>query len=127
MTSESTHPSRTSVDSTTPLGNTYRPPPKDYAAAFAALQTTYGTPVMGTGPLPGSTVAKPHKGTSSGNLKKTPAAASTSGLAPPVEAGGDAATRTDPAKSTGTVKAAGGRMVKAVVAAFKKTLGDGKK
>ncbi|KAJ6554981.1 hypothetical protein DFH09DRAFT_1365937 [Mycena vulgaris] len=43
MTSGSAHPSTTSVDSTTALARSYRPPQKDYAAAFAALQDAYGT------------------------------------------------------------------------------------
>ncbi|KAJ7119819.1 hypothetical protein C8R44DRAFT_788906, partial [Mycena epipterygia] len=59
MLGDSTHPSSTSVDSTTALASSYRPPQKDYAAAFGALQVAYGAPGSGYGPSTGSTVKNP--------------------------------------------------------------------
>ncbi|KAJ7268055.1 hypothetical protein C8J57DRAFT_1469386 [Mycena rebaudengoi] len=46
------NPSRTSFDSTTGLTAAYRPPQKDYAAAYAALQDKYGPPGSGYHPEP---------------------------------------------------------------------------
>ncbi|KAJ6584355.1 hypothetical protein B0H19DRAFT_1058784 [Mycena capillaripes] len=43
MISSSSHPSSTSVDSATGLTAAYRPPQKDYAAAYAALHEKYGS------------------------------------------------------------------------------------
>ena len=51
MLSSSNHPlaseSSTSIDSTTALAADYRPPQKNYAAAYAALQDQYGSPGFG--------------------------------------------------------------------------------
>ncbi|KAJ7503789.1 hypothetical protein B0H11DRAFT_2222408 [Mycena galericulata] len=47
MISESAHLSRASVDSTTALTASYRPPQKDFAAALATLQDAYATPSVG--------------------------------------------------------------------------------
>lgn len=55
--SSSVHSVANTVMSTTPLTAAYRPPPKDYAAAFAALQAQYGT----SGDFPARAVAAPKK------------------------------------------------------------------
>lgn len=124
MISGSTHPSSTSVDSTTALANEYRPPQKDYAAAFAALQNTYGTPGMGPS-LPAQasgvnahTVSK----TSSQNRKApgpVPGTTATSEIQP-----GDteAAARGSSTAQTGA-QAMGRRILKAITSAFKKVIG----
>ncbi|KAJ7366243.1 hypothetical protein DFH08DRAFT_1071806 [Mycena albidolilacea] len=130
MISGSPHPSRTSVDSTTPLGNSYRPPPKDYAAAFAALQTTYGVPGIGVGAGPSieSAVNKPQAKTGSELAKKTPTPTSTPHGAPGIQAGAGptAAAETEGfSKTQGTAKAAGRKIVKAASSALKKMFGDG--
>ncbi|KAJ7874225.1 hypothetical protein B0H14DRAFT_2569397 [Mycena olivaceomarginata] len=127
MISGSPHPSRTSVDSTTPLGNSYRPPPKDYAAAFAALQTTYGVPGIGAGPSIQSAVNKPQAKTGSALSKKTPTPTSTPHDAPGIQAGPGptAAAETEgSSKTQGTLKAAGRKIMKAASSALKKMFGD---
>ncbi|KAJ7874226.1 hypothetical protein B0H14DRAFT_3437899 [Mycena olivaceomarginata] len=119
MISGSPHPSRTSVDSTTPLGNSYRPPPKDYAAAFAALQTTYG--------VRGVAAAPPKKPQAS--VKKTSASTTPRGV-PGIQAGADptvAAETEGPSKTQGIVKAAGNFFLNAASSALKKMFGGGKK
>ncbi|KAJ6455459.1 hypothetical protein C8R45DRAFT_1111485 [Mycena sanguinolenta] len=113
--------SRVSVNSTTPLGTTYRPPPKDYAAAFAALQTTYGVPGIGSGSTAvGSTFTKPQSAATGSNVpKKTYGAASTIQPA-------DISTEViDPSEGTCTVKAAVRRITKALGLALRKIFGTG--
>ncbi|KAJ7119820.1 hypothetical protein C8R44DRAFT_982430 [Mycena epipterygia] len=55
--SSSVHSVANTVMSTTPLTAAYRPPQKDYAAAFAALQAQYGT----SGDFPARAVVAPKK------------------------------------------------------------------
>ncbi|KAJ7268058.1 hypothetical protein C8J57DRAFT_1228658 [Mycena rebaudengoi] len=62
MNGSPSHPSRTSIDSTTGLTAAYRPPQKDYAAAYGALQDKYGPHGSGYPPEPvvsKSTAASP--------------------------------------------------------------------
>ncbi|KAJ6624375.1 hypothetical protein B0H10DRAFT_1943265 [Mycena sp. CBHHK59/15] len=47
MISSAANPSNTSIDSTTALAVSYRPPQKDYAAAFASLHDKYGPTGLG--------------------------------------------------------------------------------
>ncbi|KAF8194365.1 hypothetical protein K438DRAFT_2017447 [Mycena galopus ATCC 62051] len=129
MISGSSHPSRTSVNSTTPLGNTYRPPPKDYAAAFGALQTTYGhgAPGIGAGPASGSPLPKPQGGTGieSGTSKKSNKPGSPPRVALATPPGDSVAAETDRSRKTGAVKAAAKKVANAVRAAFRKIFGGG--
>ncbi|KAJ7776812.1 hypothetical protein DFH07DRAFT_951429 [Mycena maculata] len=122
MISESAHPSRTSVDSTTALASSYRPPQKDYAAAFAALQNTYGAPgmgqrspreavVMNVGVVPGS----PSAGT-----KKTPA--SSTKITPVIQPGNTSTAPRSSASQTGAKAKAKG-ILKAIEWAWKKIMG----
>ncbi|KAJ7914264.1 hypothetical protein B0H13DRAFT_2003090 [Mycena leptocephala] len=59
MISSTSHPSSSSVNSTTELTAAYRPPQKDYAAAYAALQEKYGP--TGYGQRTPATAPKPRK------------------------------------------------------------------
>lgn len=47
MISSSSHPSSSSLNSATGLTAEYRPPQKDYAAAYAALHEKYGSSAYG--------------------------------------------------------------------------------
>ncbi|KAJ7162898.1 hypothetical protein C8R46DRAFT_1193568 [Mycena filopes] len=67
----SVHSIANTVTSTTPLTTAYRPPPKDYAAAFANLQASYG--MSGDFPARAAPVKK---------KKKTQAAAGTERAGP---------------------------------------------
>ncbi|KAJ6453200.1 hypothetical protein C8R47DRAFT_1083502 [Mycena vitilis] len=68
MISTSSHPSSASVNSATGLTATARPPQKDYAAAYAALQDKYGP--AGYGQLAPANAPKP--GETSGASKSAP-------------------------------------------------------
>ncbi|KAJ7712992.1 hypothetical protein B0H16DRAFT_1478998 [Mycena metata] len=110
MASSSTHPSRTSVDSVTPLGISYRPPQKNYAAAFGALQATYGT--TGTPAVPRRTESSIAKDSKKASTKK-PASVPNDTVGPKADSDG----------RTSGVKAVGRKIVKAVGLAARAVFG----
>ncbi|KAJ7626530.1 hypothetical protein DFH06DRAFT_1141842 [Mycena polygramma] len=75
----STHSVADTVTSTAPLTAAYRPPPKDYAAAFASLQGQYGMsgdfPVHASAPVkkkPRKPPPRPRSGSAAGPSTPTP-------------------------------------------------------
>ncbi|KAF7357376.1 hypothetical protein MSAN_01333600 [Mycena sanguinolenta] len=113
--------SRISVNSTTPLGTTYRPPPKDYATAFAALQTTYGVPGIGSGSTAvGSTFTKPQSAATRSEVSKK-----ASGAASAIQPVDISTENNAPSERTCTVKAVIQRITKALSLALQKIFGTG--
>ncbi|KAJ7503796.1 hypothetical protein B0H11DRAFT_1906208 [Mycena galericulata] len=116
MTSESAHLSRTSVDSTTALAASYRPPQRDFAAALATLQDAYGTPSVGQ-TLP--TLPTIQSKTSYAQAKRTPA----SGPEGTVASADIQPSDTSASAGEAGVKAMSRRILKAMGLTFMKVIG----
>ncbi|KAJ7505875.1 hypothetical protein B0H11DRAFT_2220510 [Mycena galericulata] len=120
MISESAHLSRTSVDSTTALTASYRPPQKDFAAALATLQDAYGTHSVGQS-LP--TLPTIQSKTPYAQAKRTPASGPEGTTAPADIQPSD----TSASAGEAGLKAMSKRLLKAMGLTFMKVIGMAEK